>query len=356
MNETSTATTVLTVPLVIVVDDDPSVLDALTALLTPRLEPSYRVETASSAEEALDLLASYKDPARPAPVALVISDERMPGKSGTDLLVALRQHPAHRHGGRIIVTGYAGLASAQRAINEAEVDRYYPKPWDAEKALLPAVDDILTRFAKLHGLDRYLECALATGPYDMTLLREARKGWWEYLNLMGESSAEGGDGEEPTWDDPEDEGAFLFLARRVTPSETRPAGTIRLHRAGGAWTLDGLAFQPEEAGDEVETLMLRTALLHAASEKIETVRTHAPTLRREVYEAVGFATAPEPTDPGPPGTVVLAARPAARVASDAAHARRFEGSQRLCACAQTACPERDYAAPRRGYFCPLDRR
>jgi CheY-like chemotaxis protein len=106
-------------PLVMVVDDDPSVCEALGSLLAPRLEPFYRVETAASADEALELLSAPADGHLQTPVALVISDERMPGRSGTDLLIALRRHPLHRDGGRIIITAYAGLPSAERAINES---------------------------------------------------------------------------------------------------------------------------------------------------------------------------------------------------------------------------------------------
>jgi CheY-like chemotaxis protein len=88
-------------PLVLVVDDDPAVLDALHGLLGPRVEPAYRLDTATSAEEALDLVATLSSTrgdgrtespgtalVSPAPVACIITDERMPGASGTD--------PAHR--------------------------------------------------------------------------------------------------------------------------------------------------------------------------------------------------------------------------------------------------------------------
>src|SRR5215471_21636180 len=145
-------------PTFLVVDDDPGVLEALRVLLTPKLEPSYLVETAASAEEALDLVSSSSAVYRP--LAAVISDERMPGRQGTDLLVALRQAPAHRDGGRIIITAYAGLESAKKAINEAEVARYYPKPWDDEKQLLPALAEILGRFARKRGLDECLVAAV----------------------------------------------------------------------------------------------------------------------------------------------------------------------------------------------------
>jgi len=148
-------------PLVLIVDDDPGVREALATLLTPRLEPVYRVESVDSGEEALELVDGEGGVH---PLALVITDERMPGLSGNDLLVALRKHPAHRHGGRILVTGYAGLPSAARAINEAEVDKYYAKPWDADGELLPAIGTILDRFARESGFDSFLVSATLPWP------------------------------------------------------------------------------------------------------------------------------------------------------------------------------------------------
>jgi two-component system chemotaxis response regulator CheY len=335
-------------PLVLVVDDERSVVEALSSLLAPRLEPLFRVEGAASAEEAIEVVSAGGG----APVALVISDEKMPGKQGTDLLIALRQRPEHRDGGRILVTGYAGLASAQKAINEAEVDRYYPKPWDADGQLLPAVREILTRFAEKRGLDRYLVAVEAAGSWERTLVGDARRAWWEYLNLLGEPTpGEATDEANPL--DPLDDGATIFLAYRAAYRGKSPAGTLRLRRGEEGWILDGLAFQPEEAGDEVETLLLRVALLHAAAKGIDPVATDAPLLRRDVYEPVGF----RPADGAPgatPGTLRMQVRPAEAVAAWTSFAARFAAEHRLCTCAQTTCPDRDYAAKRRGYWCPLD--
>jgi CheY-like chemotaxis protein len=342
--------TVIVRPIVLLVDDEPAVLEALSALLAPKLEPGFRVESAASAEEALELVGSAYT-AGSSPVALVISDEKMPGQTGTDLLVALRQHPAHRNGGRIIVTGYAGLASAQRAINDAEVDRYYPKPWNAERDLLPAVGEILARFARKTGLDRFLTVELAKGPWELTQLREIRKAWREYLGLIGIGPASI-DGEEPDLNEPEDDGATLFLARRAEAKATHPAGTLRLRRdAAGRLILDGLAFQPEEAGDEVEDLMLRAALLHAAAAGIDEIACEAPVLRREVYEAVGFKNGAEPAQGG---SIAMTVRPVAAVESFGPFASRWRVEPRLCSCKQTGCPRADYALARRRYYCPLD--
>lgn len=356
-------------PVVLIVDDDPRVLEALSALLVPRLEPPYIVETAASAEEALDLLNANVSSSLPMPLALVISDEKMPGQSGTDLLIALRKNPAHQAAGRIIITAYAGLPSAKRAINEAEVDRYFPKPWDAEGKLLPAMGFILARFAHRQGLDGFLVCGRVEGSAGLESVRSVRSEWWQYEVMLGVNPADFGI-ETPSFEEPEDAGAVHFVARRVSPREDLPAGVVRLRQANGEWLLDGLTFLPEEAGDEVETLLLRTALLHAEGEGIARVRTLAPAPRRTVYEEVGFVVAAaQPGAAQPEAAPPDASAAAGRVAMEAvvgasagdglagprgAFRARYGSERRLCACAQVGCPERDYALTRRGYFCPLD--
>jgi CheY-like chemotaxis protein len=341
-------------PTVLVVDDQREVLDALQSLLAPRLEPLYRVETAASAEEALELVAANEPESTP--IAAVISDEKMPGRSGTDLLIALRQSPAHRHGGRMIITAYAGLASAKKAINEAEVARYYPKPWDAEGKLLPALGEILESFARRRGLDRFL----VAEPVNFTATREAiidvRRAWWEYITLMGLSAAEAGV-EEPAFIEAADAGSTHFIVTRRSPNESTAVASIRLEpgAGGGPATLAGLAFRPEEANQATESLLLRAALLHARHMGTGRVRVDAPVLRRDVYEALGFAAAGALSETSP--AVAMDVQPSEAKALDGpmrAFETRWSAESRLCECAQVSCPSHDYAAARRGYFCPLD--
>lgn len=357
----------LTQPMVLLVDDDPAVLEALGALLRPRLEPAYDVETAASAEEAMELIGDARGTGGCAPIALVITDEKMPGRCGTDLLIALRQDPDHRDGGRIVVTAYAGLASAKKAINEAEVDRYFPKPWDTDAALMPAVASILKRFAQKREIDRLLVASEVTGDAGLDAVRQIRREWWGYLSLQSEEEMAAAG--VPSFSEPEDADAKHVLASRLSPREDDPAGCIRLRQPGAsrAWILDSLAFRPEEATDALETLLLRTTIRVAADSGAEEVLTAAPALRRDVYEAVGF----EPATVGgaaavaascghdglPPWAVAMAVRTSGAVsgvAADRVFALRFEREKRLCACAQIGCVERDYSKAQRGYYCPLD--
>ncbi len=101
---------------VLIVDDEPAIRDILKDVLSR--EP-YDILTAGSAEEALTLLARE-------PVDVVISDEKMPGISGSEFLAVVRQKFPDTI--RIILTGHASLESAIRAINEGEIYRFFTKP------------------------------------------------------------------------------------------------------------------------------------------------------------------------------------------------------------------------------------
>lgn len=109
---------------VLLVDDEPSVLSALRRLLRPH---GYRLQQATSGAEALALLNE-------APVDLIISDMRMPGMDGAQFLEASRDSAPQAV--RILLTGYADIASTVQAINRGELHRYIQKPWDDQDILL----------------------------------------------------------------------------------------------------------------------------------------------------------------------------------------------------------------------------
>lgn len=101
---------------VLFVDDEPNFTSAVKRAL--RHEP-YRILTANSALEALRLLSEE-------PVDVVVSDERMPGMTGSEFLALVRER--HQRTLRIMLTGYATLEAAIRAINEGEIYRFLTKP------------------------------------------------------------------------------------------------------------------------------------------------------------------------------------------------------------------------------------
>jgi two-component system probable response regulator PhcQ len=101
---------------ILLVDDEPHVSEALKRAL--RREP-YEFLTATSAADAQEVLAARH-------VDVVISDEQMPGMSGSEFLGIVRKR--HPHTIRMILSGQASLEAAVRAINEGEVYRFFLKP------------------------------------------------------------------------------------------------------------------------------------------------------------------------------------------------------------------------------------
>ena len=127
-------------PALLVVDDDPQVLAAVRRDLRSRYRESYMVIGASSGEEALTTMRELK--ARGDQLSLVISDQRMPGLQGTDVLGQSRDiYPMAR---RVMLTAYSDIDAAIKAINVAHLDHYLSKPWDPpEECLFPVIDELL---------------------------------------------------------------------------------------------------------------------------------------------------------------------------------------------------------------------
>ena len=127
-------------PVLMVVDDDPQVLAAVRRDLRSRYREHYSIMPTSSGQEALATLRDLKS--RGDAVAMVLSDQRMPGMTGSEVLARSRElYPLAR---RVLLTAYSDIEAAIRAINEAHLDHYLSKPWDPpEDKLFPVVDDLL---------------------------------------------------------------------------------------------------------------------------------------------------------------------------------------------------------------------
>lgn len=121
-------------------DDDPQVLAAVRRDLRSRYRENYTVISAASGQEALSTERELKS--RGDSLALIISDQRMPGMLGTEVLAKSREiYPLAR---RVLLTAYSDIDAAVRAINEAHLDHYLSKPWDPpEERLFPVIDDLL---------------------------------------------------------------------------------------------------------------------------------------------------------------------------------------------------------------------
>jgi thioredoxin reductase (NADPH) len=127
-------------PILLAVDDDISVLEAVVQDLRRQYGATYRVMRAASGQAALDTLDQLKT--RQEPVALILSDQRMPGMTGVELLERTRTiYPDAR---RVLLTAYADTEAAIRAINTARIHYYLNKPWDPpEEKLYPVLTDLL---------------------------------------------------------------------------------------------------------------------------------------------------------------------------------------------------------------------
>jgi DNA-binding NtrC family response regulator len=129
---------------VLFVDDEPYVTEALKRGL--RKEP-YEILSAKSAAEALEIMAHKA-------VDVVVSDENMPGMSGSEFLsVVCRKYPDTI---RIILTGHATLDAAIRAINEGKIYRFLTKPCN-DVDLAVTVRQALQQKALVSGSQRLLK-------------------------------------------------------------------------------------------------------------------------------------------------------------------------------------------------------
>jgi thioredoxin reductase (NADPH) len=128
-------------PIVITIDDEPHVLNAIARDLQAHYQTNYRIVKAGSGAEALEAVQEFKR--RNAPVALFLADQRMPGMSGVEFLAeALKLYPESK---RVLLTAYADTNAAIASINAIGLDYYLMKPWDPpEERLYPVLDDLLS--------------------------------------------------------------------------------------------------------------------------------------------------------------------------------------------------------------------
>jgi len=92
------------------------------------LSDDFEIFTAGSGQEALALLE------REGEMALVVSDQRMPGMSGIELLAAIKK--MHPDTIRMIISAYTEIHELIDSINKAEVYRYFVKPWQEDQLRL----------------------------------------------------------------------------------------------------------------------------------------------------------------------------------------------------------------------------
>jgi thioredoxin reductase (NADPH) len=130
----------MTKPVLLTVDDEPEVLQAVSRDLRRRYGEHYGVLRAGSGAAALETLEELAE--RGAPVALLLCDHRMPEMQGVELLSRARSlFPDAK---RVLLTAYADTEAAIAAINQSQLDYYLLKPWDPpEELFYPVLDDLL---------------------------------------------------------------------------------------------------------------------------------------------------------------------------------------------------------------------
>lgn len=127
-------------PILLSVDDDSDVLRAIERDLRVQYGADYRVIGSDSPEKALDILKQLK--VRNDSVALLLADQRMPRMNGVEFLQeGTRIFPDAK---RVLLTAYADTSAAISAINEANINYFFMKPWDPPaEHLYPQLDDLL---------------------------------------------------------------------------------------------------------------------------------------------------------------------------------------------------------------------
>jgi thioredoxin reductase (NADPH) len=139
-------------PIILTVDDEEQVRNAVERDLKRHFRKEYRIIKAGSGAEGLETVQRLKQ--RNDPIALFLVDQRMPEMSGTEFLAEARGiYPEAR---KVLLTAYADTEAAISAINTVGLDHYLMKPWTpAEENLYPILDDLISDWE-----------ATATVPYD----------------------------------------------------------------------------------------------------------------------------------------------------------------------------------------------
>ncbi|HXV97915.1 MAG TPA: FAD-dependent oxidoreductase, partial [Anaerolineae bacterium] len=128
-------------PIILTVDDDIQVCNAIERDLRRHYRQDYRIMKATSGAVALETVQRLKQ--RNDQIALFLVDQRMPGMEGVAFLAeALKFYPNAR---KVLLTAYADTQAAIAAINLIGLDHYLMKPWSPpEQNLYPVLDDLLS--------------------------------------------------------------------------------------------------------------------------------------------------------------------------------------------------------------------
>ncbi|MCS7189121.1 MAG: SpoIIE family protein phosphatase [Bacteroidia bacterium] len=121
-----------TKPVVLCVDDEKIILDSLQEQVINRLGDRFDCEVAQGGEEALELIEELQSAGQE--IAVIISDQLMPGLKGDEFLIAAHKRIPEAY--KILLTGQATLDAVRNAINHARLYRYVMKPWREDDLML----------------------------------------------------------------------------------------------------------------------------------------------------------------------------------------------------------------------------
>ena len=113
-------------PVIVCIDDEPIVLQALREQILRGLGEDYQIEIAQSGQEALELCAELREEGKVIP--LIICDHFLPGMLGSEILCRL--HDLYPQTCKILLTGQASFEGVIKAVNQANLYRYIAKPWN----------------------------------------------------------------------------------------------------------------------------------------------------------------------------------------------------------------------------------
>ena len=119
-------------PVIICVDDEKIILDSLQEQVLNRLGERFECEVAQGGEEALELIEEIRADGQE--VAVIISDQLMPGMKGDEFLIEAHKRVPDTY--KILLTGQATLDAVRNAINNARLYRYVMKPWREDDLML----------------------------------------------------------------------------------------------------------------------------------------------------------------------------------------------------------------------------
>jgi response regulator RpfG family c-di-GMP phosphodiesterase len=127
-------------PLVMIVDDDPLVLNALETTVS---EAGYRVNAFGDPRKALKCLSETT-------IGVIIADQRMDPIPGLELLQQARK--LQPNASRILITGFLSVSTLTEAVNCGEIYRFIAKPWSTPE-LIATLHNAAQRYRLLHDTD-----------------------------------------------------------------------------------------------------------------------------------------------------------------------------------------------------------